>query len=263
MESAAEGSSSGMELRDLLQDTDFRLRNRAGQRQSESEAFHRLAYVFAAQSDVILQELCDTAIQFCGADSSGISLEEADENGELHFRWVAISGSFARFLHGTTPRFFSPCGTTLSLGRPQLYRVTRRYYDFLGIEAEPITDGILIPWVADSMRGTLWAVSHRSREAFDFRDYQLLNSLADFAAVAIRDQAQRSALRSQEKAASFAKVAGDLAHELNNPLQSLTSALYLLERGPEDAQKFVKIASSELIRLADIVKELLRLRKAA
>ncbi|MDT8070924.1 MAG: histidine kinase dimerization/phospho-acceptor domain-containing protein [Terriglobia bacterium] len=247
-----------------MQDEEFRFRNRRPRgRQAGIEAFHRLAHVFAAQPAVLLQELCDAAVEFSGADSAGISLEEAGANGELRFRWVAISGSFAAFLNGTTPRFFSPCGTALSAARPQLYRVTRKYYDLLGIEAEPITDGILIPWVADSMRGTLWCVSHHSREAFDFDDYKLLNGLADFAAIAIRHQKQQEILLSRQKAAAYVEAASELAHELNNPLQSLTSALYLLERGPEDSRRFVKLASAELIRLADIVRELLNLKEAA
>jgi hypothetical protein len=49
--------------------------------------------------------------------------------------------------------------------RPHLYRVTKPYYDFLGVTAKPITDGMLIPWEADEIQGTIWAVSHTSEEA--------------------------------------------------------------------------------------------------
>ena len=177
---------SGMELRDLLEDPEFLLRKkRPRQGTCIGDAYRTLGRVFADDPSVILQHLVDAATTFCSADSAGISLEEGDEKGPRRFRWIAISGSFASFLGGTTPRFFSPCGTTLDSGRVQLYRVGKNYYDFLGIKADPITDGILIPWQAGEVRGTIWVVSHRYREAFDVEDFQLINGLAEFAAIAV------------------------------------------------------------------------------
>ena len=136
---------------------------------------------------------------FCGADSAGISLEERDVDSERKFRWIAISGTFAPFLGGTTPRFFSPCGTTLDRGRVQLYRVGKTYYDYLGIKADPITDGVLIPWQAGEMRGTLWVVSHRHREAFDLSDLKLIDGLADFAAIAVENRFHQRTSQKEEK----------------------------------------------------------------
>ncbi|HKW74041.1 MAG TPA: LuxR C-terminal-related transcriptional regulator [Terriglobales bacterium] len=183
------GVETGMELRDLLEDPEFPLRKkRQREKAYTSDAYRTVARVFADTPDVILQHVVDAATTFCGADSAGISLEESDENGERRFRWIAISGSFAPFLGGTTPRFFSPCGTTLDSGRAQLYRVGKTYYDYLGIKADPITDGILIPWQAGEIRGTIWAVSHRHREAFDVEDFELIDGLADFAAVAVENR---------------------------------------------------------------------------
>src|ERR1700749_3802723 len=71
---------------------------------------------------------------------------------------------------------------------PTLYSVTKPYYDFLGVTAKPITEGILIPWEADQLRGTIWAVSHTSEQAFERADYELLKSLSDYVAVIIRQQ---------------------------------------------------------------------------
>ncbi len=254
-------SDSGMEVRDLLDDTDFPARRRhRPDPKAELEAFRRLTHVFAERPEIILQKLVDLAVEFCGADSSGISLEEQGEDGELRFRWIVVSGSFAQYLNGTTPRFFSPCGTCLNRGQAQLYRVTKPYYDFLGIAAAPISDGMLIPWITDGMRGTIWAVSHRSREAFDLDDYKLLNSLADLAAIAIRHQSQQTALRQRENDAAKAAVANQLAHQINNPLQSVTNALYLAAQPREDAHVFLKYAAEEVGRIAEIVKKLLSLQ---
>jgi signal transduction histidine kinase len=173
-----------MELHDLLTDREFLQRTHGSDRaKRQFEALQVLTRVFDESPQVLLQKLVDVAVEFCGADSAGISLEEPDEK---RFRWVAISGTFSQYLHGTTPRFFSPCGTCLSTGRPQHYRVTKPYYDFLGVVAEPITDGMLIPWTGDAERGTIWAISHGSRETFTPDDYKLLSTLADFVGIAVR-----------------------------------------------------------------------------
>lgn len=176
-----------MELHDLLSDREFLDRRDASNRaERRVEALQTLAHVFTGPPQVVLQRLVDIAVEFCGADSAGISLEEPDEQGNPTFRWVAISGTFAQYLNGRTPRFFSPCGTCLSTGRPQHYRVTKPYYDFLGVVADPITDGMLIPWTSDQNRGTIWAISHGSPETFNSEDYKLLSALADFAGISVR-----------------------------------------------------------------------------
>ena len=251
----------GMELRDLLTDTEFLKRQRhAHDLNNDAEAFRHLAQLFGSDPQIVLQELVNIAVTSCGADSAGISLEEPpDASGQQKFRWIAIAGSFSTFLHGTTPRLFSPCGTCLDRNQPQLYRVSKPYYDFLGIEAAPIVDGILIPWLMDNVRGTLWAVSHKSREAFDSDDYRLLSNVASFAALALRHQIQERDLRKIESLAARTALAHQMAHEINNPLQTLTNLVYLAENGTTDMSTHLPTASSELKRLTDIVKKLLEL----
>jgi signal transduction histidine kinase len=184
-----------MHLSDLLSDKEFLNRSDDAQRAARRlEAFQIIANVFTAPPEVVLQKLVDVAVDFCGADSSGISLEETGEQGDPRFRWIAIAGTFSKYLHGTTPRFFSPCGTCLSSGRPQHYRVTKPYYDFLGVTAEDITDGMLIPWTSDEKRGTIWAISHGSPQTFRPDDYKLLSIVASFVGISVRltERAQRS-----------------------------------------------------------------------
>ncbi len=258
MSAGQQVSDTGMELRDLLQDEDFAARPlRPRSLDHNTEAIRRLAHVFAEKPEVVLQELVDIAVESCGADSAGISLEENHENGEKIFRWVAISGSFARYVHATTPRFFSPCGTCLDSGKAQLYRVTKPYYDFLSVTADEITDGMLIPWINDSLRGTIWAVAHHSQQAFDIEDYKLLNSLADFASMALRHQHQQRILREREKQAASAAKANELAHLINNPLQSLTNVIYLAREGGADVQQCLEQALHELSVLSGLVGKLL------
>lgn len=261
MTTEIDDDKSGMELRDLLLDGEFAQRKRRFRSaKHQTEVLRRLTHFLVGSPKIVLQELVDIAVEFCGADSAGISLEETDEAGEKRFRWVAISGSFAQYLDATTPRFFSPCGTCLNSGRAQLYRVTQPYYDFLGVVAEPITDGMLIPWMNDDLRGTIWAVAHHSREAFDLADYELLTSLAEFASIAVRHRYQEEALRKQEKDALLASKANELAHQINNPLQSLTNTLFLAQQGGADAQFYVAQAHEELSSLSRLVERLLNLQ---
>ena len=255
-----EQDTTGMELRDLLTDQEFASRTtRCRDPGSSLDPIRRIALVFAEEQDVILQALVDTAVAFTGADSAGISLLEGAGAENPRFRWVAIAGSFAQYLHGTTPRFFSPCGTCLDRRRPQLYSVTKTYYDYLGVQADPITEGILIPWENDAFRGTIWAVSHAAIPAFDPADYNLLNMLAEFTSLAIHHHDREKHLRSEEKSAASAAMANDLAHQINNPLQGLTNSLFLAQQGGDSAQLYIQQAAGELAQVTALVRSLLSL----
>jgi hypothetical protein len=254
-------AEDGMYLRDLLSDADFARRTgKTRDFQQPFEALSRLMRVFAERPDDVLQELVEIAVACCGADSAGISLEEPDEAGAPTFRWVAISGSFSKYLQGRTPRFFSPCGTCLNSGRPQLYQVTKPYYDFLGVIAEPITDGILIPWETEGFRGTIWAVAHQREEAFDLHDYRLLKSLADFIAITMRQKKVDDIARNAAKAEASAERAHKMAHQINNPLQKLTNTIFLARQGGPDADVYLDTAVSELHVLSEKVRSLLALK---
>lgn len=143
--------------------------------------------------------------------------------------------------------------------------MTQPYYNFLGVEAEDIHDGILIPWrsetpnvsLVEPLQGTLWAVSHRPGETFDFDDYTVLQSLADFVAIALRHHRQQMALRRKESERAADATANELAHQINNPLQSLTNTLYLARTGEGDTEIFLDQAAYELRGLSDLVARLL------
>jgi len=251
----AESLDTGMSLRDLLTDEHFPLRAvKFREANRESVALRRLSRDLSENQETVLQELVNTAVESCGADSAGISLEEP-ENGT--FRWIAVAGSFAQYLGGRTPRNYSPCGTCLDAGRPQLYGVTKPFYDHLGVTAEPIIDGMLIPWSNEFLRGTLWVVSHSSEEAFNSEDYKLLSSLADFASIVLRHQHQQELLRKSHEAKAAADMAHKLAHRINNPLQSLTNTIFLARHGAGGSEEYLAQAEAELHRLSQQVATLL------
>ena len=80
------------------------------------------------------------------------------------------------------------------------------------------------------MRGTIFIISHSRIEAFDSEDLHLMQILANFAAMGIRQQRQQARLLAQASATAAAAMANDLAHEINNPLQGLTNILYLAKQ---------------------------------
>lgn len=184
MRAAVGQSGSGVKISDLPESNGFARPGHPIDSASKEALLERLRVCLAESPESVLNVLVQMAVDYCHADSSGISLEESHD-GELRFRWVAVAGSFTQYLNGTTPRFYSPCGTCLDRGVPQRYQVTLPYYNFLGVTAEPILDGILIPWRSERMRGTLWLVSHHSEDAFTESDYRLLRSLADFVAISV------------------------------------------------------------------------------
>ncbi|MFZ0312925.1 MAG: GAF domain-containing protein [Candidatus Korobacteraceae bacterium] len=253
---ASQTSDPGMYVSDLAQAEEFAnrpVREHAAER--EAEALRRLARVFADQPEDILQELVDTALELCEADSSGISLREGDK-----FRWIVTAGKFSRFVNGGTPRDFSPCGTCLDRNAPQLFRVNQTYYDYLGIIAEPVEDGILIPWRVDDTEGTIWVVSHSEAHRFDREDYRLVQSLSDFSAIAIRHRNNQAMLMEQEKLAAVTKLVNELAHRINNPLQSLTNLVYLASKSEgAEAKALGREMSADLTSLTDLVKRILTL----
>ena len=68
-------------------------------------------------------------------------------------------------------------------------------------------------------------------------------------------------LRKTEKLAAAGRLAASVAHEINNPLESVTNLLYILRHHePMDAQaiEYISMAQAELARVAEITQQTLR-----
>jgi hypothetical protein len=260
----ADLADTGLEVLDLYSDPGFRnrlprFRNPAKQLQG----MRRVARAFVENPATILQELVNTAVDLCEAESAGISLQSKDENGETSYRWVATAGQYERFLNAILPSFPSACGLTIERRQPQLFRVSQQFFDQMGVDAPVVTDGILIPWEVQNICGTIWIMSHQKTEAFDTDDSRLMELLADFAAMAIRQDQQQKKLMEQANAAAAAAMANQLAHQINNPLQSMTSALYLASRQTEGNRQYLELATRQLDHLSSLVKKILALHFTA
>jgi len=79
-----------------------------------------------------------------------------------------------------------------------------------------------------------------------------------------RDVTERNraaeALRKTEKLAATGRLAGTMAHEINNPLEAVTNLLYLISRNPsleEKTREYTRMAISEVDRIGHIARQAL------
>jgi PAS domain S-box-containing protein len=74
------------------------------------------------------------------------------------------------------------------------------------------------------------------------------------------------ALRESEKLAAMGRVAGIIAHEINNPLAAITNIFYLLRNHPslnDEARSYAAAAEQELVRVSHITRQTLSFYREA
>ncbi len=254
---------SGIEVLELGSNAEFALRSLHHPKLAmQCDGVLRLGKTFLQRPQDLLQELVCAAVDICGADSAGISVERATSESE-YYEWVATAGEYAHFLHAMLPRVPSACGICLERGTPQLFQVSQEFFDTIQVEAAVITDGILLPWQVEEVRGTMWIMAHGRAEAFDSYDLRTMELLADFTAMGIRQQKQQETILDQVGRAAALDAAyalsNKLAHDINNPLQSLSNVLYLAEKKehPRETRIFAREASRHLRRVSATVASVL------
>lgn len=74
-------------------------------------------------------------------------------------------------------------------------------------------------------------------------------------------QRAEMALHEAEKLSAVGRMAATIAHEINNPIDSILNSLYLLEQQslPPEASTYLAIANREALRAADVVRQTLGL----
>jgi hypothetical protein len=257
---------TGLEVIDIREDGEFasrKLHHRDAMRQMRG--LQRLSRAFVESPDTILQELVSIAMDLCEAESAGISIVKPDGTDDSFYNWVAAAGDYEPFFNAMLPRYPSACGLCLERGQPQHFRVTKRFFDILGVEAPIVADGLLLPWFEGDTQGTIFVMSHTQRIAFDSDDVLMMRTLADFAAMAMRNRRQNDQLVHQAELAAAAAMADRLAHKINNPLQSLTNLVFLSEEYPDaaDSPALATAIKPDLERLTVLVRELLSVPTAA
>ncbi len=74
---------------------------------------------------------------------------------------------------------------------------------------------------------------------------------------------QDEALRRSEKLAAVGQLASSIAHEINNPLESITNLLYLIRQSEtmEDVRHYTLLAQGEMARVTEITLQTLRFNR--
>jgi len=126
--------------------------------------------------------------------------------------------------------------------------------------------------ISDETIGFLDA-SHSEPNFFDQKHLLMLESLAHHASVAIqnarlldelkqaleKEQGMRDQLVHADKLAALGKMVTVIAHEINNPIQTVKNTFYLLEDQiipGSPAVEYLKMASTEANRISDLVAQL-------
>jgi PAS domain S-box-containing protein len=125
----------------------------------------------------------------------------------------------------------------------------------------------------DTALGVLTAARYTSETPYAPADLTLLQTVADRLTLAIananlfadlknalaEEQKTRVQLIRTEKLAAMGRVLGSVAHELNNPLQTIKNCLYLLKQETPAGgivREYIDMASSETNRLVHLVAQL-------
>ena len=168
-----------------------------------------------------------------------------------------MAGELKYLIGGTTPRYFSPCGVCVDTNQPLLMDRLDRYYPQFREAPLPFKEALLLPWGGDGGPiGTLWIVAHTDRRKFELEDVRLMGSLAAFASGAVR---LRQTFIKSERLAAASKMALEMAHHINNPLQAAVLILFQVknsELSPK-SRELVQALEVELNRVATLSAELL------
>ncbi len=149
--------------------------------QLESRSLRALAKVAATSPNHLLDFFLKMPIDLCGAGSGGLSVYDPKAPGEQLFHWTNVSGKLEKYVGGTTPRNFSPCGVTLDRGAPQLFKYPARYFQYFNKVEIPIVEALVVPLrIGPHTEGTTWIVAHDESTKFDSEDARIMTSLAEF-----------------------------------------------------------------------------------
>src|ERR1700753_3325142 len=90
----------GLEVLDLRNDAVFATRHlHTRDIGMQMAALQRLSRALLESPDTILQELVNAAVDLCGADSAGISIEKENGSDQEFYHWIATAGDYSAFLN--------------------------------------------------------------------------------------------------------------------------------------------------------------------
>lgn len=177
-----------MNLQDVLITGELKSRNsRRPDVFGERRGFTTIARRTTYGRTVILQTICEQALELCSAGSAGVSLLYQSD-GEEEFSWDAVVGSLAPLAGGRVPRHESPCGVCLAFGAAQLFSHPERYFAWMREAGVAIAEGLVVPMYYQDKTplGTIWVMQHDERRVFDAEDARIMTALAGHTSAALR-----------------------------------------------------------------------------
>lgn len=230
---------------------------------TELEAYRELSGLMATDPVAAIRRFLDLALELCpAAGSAGLSELAEDANGNPLFRWTALSGAFATFEGGSTPRNFSPCGLCLDDHHTILLDRPARLFDYLKDVEPTIVEGLIVPLYDTGKKplGTLWVTSHEDGRRFDPTDARIMEQLAVQLVLAIKLRRKASLMaRLEETARDNEVLVDEVRHRVKNMIQMTSGLLQLQEKGVEssEAKLALQEAQSRLLVLASVYESLL------
>lgn len=247
------------------------------QRLQESQAMLQISQMLSTSLDLaqtLSQILSATVSVIPSADQVLIHLLNKDGSSlDPQAAWDERShplSSYASFKPGQgVPGMVITSGQTMYVPEaPENLRFTIQGIDRLELRS------LLVAPVktAEKTLGTI-SIYSRIPGVFSVKDARLLTVLGPQAAVAIEkailyadlqttllhEQAARMQLVQTEKLAALGRIVASVAHELNNPLQAIQNALYLIrqeETLSPQSQEDLCVALKEANRMADLIARL-------
>lgn len=224
----------------------------------ELAALKHLTNFLTAEPMIVLNELATVLVQVCDAGSAGITLEERRHATET-LQCVGAAGLLSSEKLEWVPRH-SPSGMVIDTQKVEIFRRPERFFLTLRKELLPLEELLVVPWQLSSGRkGAIWVALHDRDRHLNPEDLRLVSILADFARQALQRSHSDETRRSCETLASATRVANQLAHEVNNPLQALINSLYLIS--PATENEYVLEARLQADRLVDLVRSVLEVKR--
>jgi PAS domain S-box-containing protein len=191
-----------------------------------------------------------------------------DAPGLFKERPVGVPDELLQKAYQTRQPVFLPSGLGNSV------RANRRPQAKTSSEGDTPSSVLVMPLaVPDAAFGVLSAARYAPCKPFTTADFTLLQEVADRLALAITNANLYSDLKNAlaeehrihrelvqtEKLAAMGRMLGSVAHELNNPLQTIKNCLYLVRQdAPAESRilEYLDMASSETNRLVHLVAQL-------
>lgn len=147
------------------------------------------------------------------------------------------------------------------------------------VELNPVCRLLFVCKTSEKVYGAI-VLTSRLSEAFGHSEIELVGYVAGQLALALERREHLAQLQQvaheleqrksldilirSEKLASMGRLAATIAHEINNPLESITNLLYLIRTSEglsEVAAEYVSTAEDELKRVSEIANQTLRFHK--